>query len=404
MKRRILFVDDEPRVLQGLRRMLRSMRDEWEMAFAGGGQEALDILSMKPFDVVVTDMRMPGMDGAKLLSEVLRGYPQIVRIVLSGHSEREMILKAVQRTHQYLSKPCDADALKSTVARACALRDLLADDSVKGLVSQMQTLPSLPSLYAELMEELLSEEASIRNVGKIISKDVGMSAKILQIVNSAFFGRCRHVSSPMQAASLLGLETIRALVVSVHVFSQFSPGKLAHLFLDRLWKHSMAAAAHAAAIASEEDQEQDTIDDSFIGGLLHDTGKVVLAANFPKLYGDIPAVANERKISVWEVEREVFRATHCEVGAYLMGLWGLPDQIVEALAFHHCPHKCPGRNFSPLTAVHVGDVLEQEDRADVGETVSQVDVDYLRELGVADRLDVWRKVCREVRQEEMTDG
>ena len=225
MKKRILFVDDEPKILEGLQRTLRSMRQEWEMQFAGSGQEALECLSKEPFDVVVSDMRMPGMDGAQLLKEVMRLYPQIARIILSGHSDQEIVLKSVRIAHQYLAKPCEAETLKSVVTRTCALRELLADDAVRRMVSNMDSIPSLPSLYAEIMEEIQSPNASIQRVGKIISKDMGMTTKILQLVNSAFFGLRRHVSSPSQAVSLLGLDTIRALVLSVHIFTHFDSQK-----------------------------------------------------------------------------------------------------------------------------------------------------------------------------------
>jgi len=113
-KKRVLFVDDEPRILDGRRRMLRSMRHEWKMSFAETGQEALAILANQPFDVVVVDMRMPGMDGVQLLSEVRKRH-QIIRIVLSGTADREAILRAVGLAHQYLSKPCDAETLKSVL-------------------------------------------------------------------------------------------------------------------------------------------------------------------------------------------------------------------------------------------------------------------------------------------------
>ncbi len=171
-KKRILFVDDEPRILSGLRRMLRPMRHEWEMSFAGGGQEALDFLSREPFDVIVTDIRMPGMDGVELLKEVRKQHPKIVRIGLSGSADREAIIGAVGLTHQYLAKPCDAETLKSTLTRACARSDLLADDRLKRLISQMGSLPSLPSLYHEMLEEVQSPNATINTVGKIISQDI----------------------------------------------------------------------------------------------------------------------------------------------------------------------------------------------------------------------------------------
>jgi HD-like signal output (HDOD) protein/CheY-like chemotaxis protein len=404
MKKRILFVDDEPKILEGLQRTLRSMRQEWEMQFAGSGQEALECLSKEPFDVVVSDIRMPGMDGAQLLKEVMRLYPQIARIILSGHSDQEIVLKSVRIAHQYLSKPCEADTLKSVVTRTCALRELLADDALRCMVSNMDSIPSLPSLYVEIMEEIQSPNASIQRVGKIISKDMGMTTKILQLVNSAFFGLRRHVSSPSQAATLLGLDTIRALVLSVHIFTHFDSRKPSALSLERVWKHSFLTAGFAKAIAEEERQKQVLIDDSFMAGLLHDLGKLILSINFPEQYGEAQAAAKDRNIFLWEAEREIFSTSHSEVGAYLIGLWGLPDPIIEGLAFHHDPNKCQGQGFSPLLAVHVANVLEhQENTSEAEAIIPQIAPDYLAKFDMANRLTVWKEICRPIIQEGKTD-
>jgi DNA-binding NtrC family response regulator len=205
MQKRILFVDDEPNVLAGLRRSLYSMREEWLMEFAASGPDALAAMERQVFDVVVTDMRMPGMDGAQLLNEVRERFPQTVRMVLSGQCDREAILNSVGPTHQYLSKPCDAEQLRSKIGQAFALRDLLENPVVQKVVSQLKDIPSLPALYQQILEELRSRDPSPAKVGKLIAKDMGMTAKTLQLVNSAFFGLRCHVSNPVQAANLLGL-------------------------------------------------------------------------------------------------------------------------------------------------------------------------------------------------------
>jgi HD-like signal output (HDOD) protein len=390
--RRVLFVDDEPKILEGLQRMLRSMRHEWEMEFATGGLSALATLETRPFDVVVTDMRMPGMDGAQLLAQLRECHPRIVRIVLSGHSDQEVILSSVGPAHQYLAKPCDPELLKQTVSRACALRDLLTNETLTLLVSQMQSLPSLPSLYMELMRQLESPDPSIKKIGAIISKDPGMTAKILQMVNSAFFGLRRHISSPADATGLLGLDIVKALVLSIHIFSQFSQTRIPGFSLEDLWEHNMAVGALSTQIARAEKQSQQIVDDSFTAGLLHECGKLVLAARLPKEYAEMLSLASEEGLPVVEAERKVFGAAHPEVGAYLLGLWGLPDSIVEAVAFHESPGQCPGDAFGSLTAVHVADRLVGETNTAGAKTGAAAEVDsvYLARLGLDDRMDSWR--------------
>ena len=218
-KKRIIFVDDEPLVLQGLQRMLRSMRDEWEMEFMDGGAKALERMAQAHFDVVVSDMLMPGMNGAALLAEVMQRHPHTVRIILSGHADKDLILKCVGSTHQYLSKPCDADVLKATVRRASAVDSGLKDETLRKLVGSMDRLPSIPTLYTEIVEALRDPEVSVETIGEIVGKDPGMTAKILKLVNSAFFGLRRQVASPAEAANYLGLDTIRSLVLSINAFS-----------------------------------------------------------------------------------------------------------------------------------------------------------------------------------------
>ncbi len=398
-KKKILFVDDEPSVLSGLKRMLRGMRAEWDMSFVESGEKALDLLEKDRFDVIVSDMRMPGMDGAELLTLVMKRYPEVVRIVLSGHSDREMILRSVRPAQQYLSKPCDAETLKSTVTRACALRDLLVEDSLKRVVSQMDSLPSLPKLYQEIMAEIQSEDPSIQKVGEIIAKDVGMTAKILQLVNSAFFGMPRHIENPQQAVTLLGLETVKALVLSVQIFSQFDGTKIPKKFLEGLWHHSMATGSYVRQILKTEEVGKNLADDTYMAAVLHDVGKLILAASFSDRYRELIKKSRENRLPIRYLEMEEFGTTHAEVGAYLMGLWGLPDAIVEALAFHHRLPQCPVQRFAPLIAVHVASALEHqannEEQIDYSE---ELDTEHLNRLELADRLDPWKEACNEIFQ------
>lgn len=395
-KTRILFVDDEPRVLEGIQRMMRGMREEWDMVFAPSGPEALAIMQKEPCEVVVSDMRMPGMDGAKLLSEIKNLYPETVRIILSGHSDSAFVMKSIRAAHQYLHKPCDPAVLKSVVKKACTLRNLLADEKLKGMIGRMETLPSLPSLYSEIMDELQSPKASLQQVGRIISKDVGMTAKILQLVNSAFFGLKRRISDPTQAVSLLGLDTIKALVLTTEIFAQFPQGKAFPLPLDLLWRHSFHTGILAKAIAEKEGQNKGVAEDAFMAGLLHDLGKLILAVNWGDSYLGVHRLAEEKKILLWQAERDHWGFSHSEVGAYLVGLWGLPDSILEGLAFHHCPGRYPGEGFHVPLAVHVANALQHQQGNPVPERNPRLEEEYFARCGFLDRLGGWEECCREM--------
>jgi len=403
MKKRILFVDDEPNLLHGLRRMLRGMRHKWDVAFARGGREALDILAKGPYDVIVSDMRMPMMDGDQLLTEIKNEYPHMVRIILSGHSDMEKSLKSVKVAHQYLSKPCNAEELKATINHACELRKILNNERLLDIVSGIENIPSLPALYLKIVEELNSPYTSMKVVGEIISKDMGMTAKILQVINSAFFGLPQHISDPRHAAVFLGLDAIKGLVLVTGVFSIFDQSSTGGLSIDRLWSHSITVGSFARKIAQGERCEQQVVDDSLVAGMLHDVGRLLIAANLPEQYRETLAKAHESDCSLWAAERKILGTTHSEIGAYLLGLWGLPDSIIEALAFHHYPEKGHKKTFSPLTAVHVADALEQEiseDNEDEGGLKTVINETYLSELGLTERLPQWRTMCDGVTRKE----
>ena len=403
LKQRILFVDDDLQITDGLQRTLRSMRHEWHMEFVNSGQQALDALANAPFDVIVTDMRMPGMSGAQVLTEALKQYPLMIRIMLSGHSDQEVILQAVGPTHQFLSKPCDIHHLKATVANACALRDLLTSPPLQRMVAEMETLPCLPALYAEMMEAAQSPEATIQTIGSVIARDMGMTAKILQLVNTASFGLTRSVTDAMEAVTLLGLETVRALVLSFHVFAQFDVAALPALSAEILWKHSLRVGKLAKQIAQAEGRDHRLCEDAYTAGLLHDCGRLALATHIPGYYANALALAQQDNIPLIEAEMATLNATHAQVGAYLMGLWGLPPAIVEAIAFHHRPVDCRTMEFSPLTAVYVANCLEHAACSDgAGDAATLLEDDYLNALGLRDRVPVWQELYHSIRNEEET--
>lgn len=389
---KILFVDDEPNILEGLQRMLRPLRHEWEMSFANSGAEALAMFEEKHIDVIVSDMKMPGMDGSQLLYSVMENYPHVIRIILSGYSEKEMIIKSVGTAHQYLSKPCDADTLKATVTRVSTLRDLLTDETLRRLVSQLPNIPSLPLLYNELVDELNQAEPSTRVVGDIVKKDIGMTVKILQIVNSAFFGLRRRISDSREAVEFLGLDTISSLTLGLGIISQLET-QVSNTVLAEIWSHSMAVGVMANKIAVAENRE--TGSDAFTAGLLHDLGKVVLAVNLPQQFKAVEELIREDKMSRSEAEKEVFEATHSEVGAFLLGLWGLPAQVVQAVAYHEAPLDAGGaQEFTALTAVHAANAIQHFcESSDAAIERPMFDMEYLASIGLTAKIPVWLDKC-----------
>ncbi|MCG8466659.1 MAG: response regulator [Gemmatimonadetes bacterium] len=396
---RVLFVDDEPNVLSGLRRMLRAKRDDWDMTFIESGEEALSLMAGSEIDVVVSDMRMPGMNGAELLSRVKEEHPGAIRIVLSGEASRTEVMRVVSPAHQYLAKPCDAEELRATIDQALALRRVLSAERLMAIVSQVDSLPSLPQLYYALCKELNADEPSIDRVAEIIEQDVAMAAKVLKLVSSAFFGVRRELTSIRHAVSFLGLDTIATLVLAEEAFAQFDAATISAMSLDAIWAHSGRTARLAAAVARSEKLDRTLVDHCFTAGMLHEVGKLILAKAYPDEYADVLARAAADSSPTSVVEREVLGASHGEVGAYLLGLWGLPDPIVEAVAYHTLPSEHPRPMLDALTIVHVADVLSQGWR-DPAAMTSRLDEVHLGRLDLLRRLDAWVAFAEETMGKE----
>ena len=354
--RRILFVDDESRVLEGLERMLFPYADAWEMVFVDSGAAALAELADEPFDVIVTDMRMPGMDGAALLREVHARHPDVVRMVLSGHTELEAALRAMPVAHQFLGKPCRPAVLKEALERACHLQTLIDDECVRTLVGEIVELPARPRVFSALTRALADERAGMDDVARIIEEDIAISARILQVVNSAFFAPPRPIHSIKAAVVRLGTKMIRDLVLSLELFQSARGPALSGLTLDGLHRHAMLVAGVARRLP-EDGREAD---DAFLAGLLHDVGKLVLAGQHPDYLARVLGEARETRRPLFEVERAARGVTHAEIGAYLFGLWGMPYPIIEAVANHHSPARCRAERLDVCAAVLLANAAARE--------------------------------------------
>lgn len=395
--RRVLFVDDESKVLEGLERMLRPQRKEWEMVFANSGAEALKLLEASRFDVIVTDMRMPEMDGAQLLEQVQQRFPGVVRLVLSGYFEMEMAMRAVPVAHQYLAKPCDPDKLRVAIEHACGFTAILTDEAARQVVGAVGTLPSLPRTCADLLKALNDPEVPIEQIGKIIEHDVGMTAKVLQLVNSAFFGLLQEISTVRAAVSYLGLDVLKQLVLSAELFRTFQPRQqIAGFSIDAFQEHSRRAAAIAARLPAPKK----TVSAAVVAALLHDTGKLVMAVRLPKEFAAALQTAQRQQCPLYQVEHELIGTGHAEIGAYLLALWGLPLPIVDAVCRHHHPAMAgdapPGLDVLAIT--HIANAFAWELQAGKQDdaTAAQLDMEYLAALGVAEELDGWRELTAEV--------
>lgn len=382
--KRILFIDDEPLILEGIRALLRKSRDRWHMVFADGPEAALGEIDRATFDVIVSDMRMPGMDGAGMLTLVKERQPAAARIVLSGYSERESVLRAVPVAHQFLPKPCNPATLEMTIDRACGGPGLVSDERLRAAIGATYQLPSVSRTFRELLVLLDQPTTSIAEVAALLESDPAMSAKTLQLVNSAFFSLPRRVASVRQAVVYLGLEAVRSVALAASAFAVLENVP------ESLVQHVCRRGMLAGSIARFVDPKGG--DDAFTAAMLQDIGQLVLASCLPAESARIRARSVRENLAIEEVEMDALGLTHAQVGAHLLALWGLPSSIVEGVAFSHTPEVHAGRSFDIPAVTHVaGCIAGEVAGAPPGQLLDEA---WVASFGAESLIANWRERAR----------
>lgn len=321
------------------------------MRFACGGAQALELLEAAPAEVVVTDMRMPEMDGLELLRRVQQRWPLATRIVLSGYAHLATVAQASAVAHQYLLKPCDPEVLTLTIDRALELQGLLASAKLREAVGSLGSLPAGPKMYEQLTAALADPDVEVRSLARIVEGDVAMSSRILHFVNSAYYGLVRKVSSIEEGIVLLGFATLRSLALTLEVLAAF-PGRRDPGAFEAEASHALLTAHVARHIVGDPARAEAV----FAAGLLHDCGRLILMDRLPEQLAEAEERAAREGRPLHVAERAVLGADHAEVGAYVLGLWGLPRPVVEAVAFHHAELE-PAGTLDAVSAVAIGNRL-----------------------------------------------
>lgn len=395
-KLRILFVGRERE--EGIEKASSVIADDWDLTFSEDPGKAMESMNSDPFDVIVSEVGMVlGAENVSLLEAVQADFPQAVRIVVTDEPTPDSFVDLVGVAHQRLQKPFDASALEFVVRRASLMQGLVQDPALRYVLADIRSLPVMPSLYLRIVDELSGDDPSIRTVGEIVAQDIAMTAKVLQIANSVVMGTRVEIVDPIQATVQMGADMVKSLVLVAKVFDQFDPGVLGGFALAPLLDHSMRVGMFAQRICKIEKLDREIADAAFTAGLLHDIGKLILAANLPDTYAIASDLARDNEQPIWAAEKDVFGATHAEIGAYLCGLWGLPDHIFNAMLDHHDPRQAASTGLTALTAVHVANafdhgfipgetVIEDNDR-------SLIDMGYIEEIGATQLLEGWRRAC-----------
>ncbi|MHB1307736.1 MAG: HDOD domain-containing protein [Limisphaerales bacterium] len=386
--KRILFVEDEPSIRMALQWMVRPMQAEWETRFAEDAAAGLLVLEQWPAEVVVSDFSMPGLDGADFLQEVMRRYPRTVRLILSGYAPEGAMVRCVGVIHQFLLKPCSPAILKQTIARIDRLASSVRNESLMRMLNRLTHLPTPPRLYVELSELLQSPETGLEDIAAAVERNPDLTSRVLKLVNSGFFGLGQPVSNLLQALGYVGMEVLKGLVLALQTFHPYTLHHPPGINVEEVWQHSVRVAGLAREIARLESGPADA---AFVAGLLHDIGKLVFALNCPEEYLAATRLTGELSLPLVEAEEKVFGCHHADLAGYLLGLWGLPPEVVEAIALHHDLEIVEERTeFTALTAVHVANACANaQPEAIASGQVPGLNLGYLRQLGVLDRLEDW---------------
>jgi HD-like signal output (HDOD) protein len=349
----ILFVDDEVELLDGLKARLYKQRNNWRMQFVASGDEALGILEKEPVDLIVSDVRMPGMDGGQLLGLVKERWPTTMRIIVSGYSDPVQAARLTSLAHQYVAKPCEDRQVENTIQRCFGLQELLAQESLRKVVGRIGQLPAMPKTYAKLQSALAQPSVTAAQIADIVMADPAIATKVLQITNSAFFRLRKPIVRIKDAVTYLGFATVRNLVLCAEIFSEWKAPAGLPVDPDQLQKHAQYAAAACKSLASERVSP----DDAWLAGLLHDIGYWVLIQECPEELAQALEASRARGLPLADCERAATGATHAEIGAYLLGLWGVPYPIVEAVALHHAPAAVTPHGYDLLGALTISHAL-----------------------------------------------
>jgi len=385
MSKRILFVDDEPSI-RGIYEMLEPFFGEgYSVTTASGGEEALALSAQAPFDVVVSDLTMPRMTGIQLLGEISKSYPGSARIVVSGFADELTSAKCMMVAHRYFTKPFNPTALTEVITSLCDARTFAANDRIREYVGRIDAIPTLSKTYLELTKALRSNSLPLRDVSNIIEQDLALTAKVLQTVNSVRFAPARRVRSVFEAVQLIGFEVVRALVLSIQVFDFCQKTSRTELF-HTVWGHSLRTALRAKRLAEFQDLSLELCDETFLLGLLHDIGKVVLGASCPDDYQQLWDRHRESSAGLIDAESRVFGADHAHVGAFLLRLWGLPEEVAQAVQMHHSIGAAEINEFTPLLALHLAQELSP------GRHSPSLDANLIAGLGFEDRVSQWRSL------------
>lgn len=383
----LLAVTDRETVVD----ITQALGHRWDVTSVLDEAEALALLEQRSFDAMLVDFNLGSPDASQLLNQALKSRPEIVRFLLAYEADLALVAAYVLGPHEILSKPVELGSLKSRIEHGVSPDDSNAADG--NTDADVAAAPVVPSIYSEVLNALDSPSVTTSQVGQTIAKDAALTSDVLRFSNSTYSGLPRIVTDLSEAVETMGLSAVRALVMTRRFLAEQSHLRLGYLSLEKIWAHGTSVAQLSRDLILFETKDRELASDAFAAGLIHDLGKVVLASNFDDLYGRVYSLARKQPVALSDVEKEMFGASHGEIGACLAGMWNMPSAVVQAVALHHEPPLGEVNHLTPLAAVHVANVLQHQIQpSDEFRVAPVVSTPFLNQLGLLQRLPVWRAV------------
>ena len=375
---------------QTLAEITGALGAEWEATSVATEEEARAQFESRSFDALLVDFNLGSPDASELLNHVLQKSPGTLRFLFAYEADLALVAAKVSGSPQILPKPVELGSLKNRIESG--INDSKPEQSKTEPASAPSDTPKVPSIYSEVLQALGNPNVTNKQVGKIIARDADLKSQVLSLTHSAYMGLPKNITNPAEAVESLGFEAVKALVMALQFLAEHSRLKPSYLSVEQIWQHSTSVGRIARDLVLFETKDRALASQALAAGLLHDLGKVVLATNFDDLYGRVHSLARKQPVALWDIEKEMFGATHGEIGACLVGMWNMPAAIVEAAALHHEPAVGENHELTPLAAVHIANILEHELRpeAEARMVAPVINTPYVNDLGLLQRLPVWR--------------
>lgn len=386
---KIFFVEDDPVVMSNMRRSLSIMRRCWDMKFFLSAEDAVLSMADNPLDVLVTDMNMPGMNGDELLALTQYQHPRVVRVLMADRNDVDATTRSAGVAHCIIAKPCDPAELGMAVQRVIEVEQRLSDPDLQSMIGEIGTLPSPSRAVTELQDLMSRDDVTVAQIAEVVGSDINMTTKLLQVVNSAFFGLNRHIGDVREAIAFLGMTSVQNLCVALELMRTFeNVPVMVQSLVDELHDRALSVAHIARDMVSDRSKAGE----AYVAGLLHDIGLLVIAAERPEQLLELRVQTMRTSLPLVEVEREILGAHHADIGAFLLELWGLPYEIVEAVARHHDANEIPASSVDITHAVYIADAIAQspdfESPCD-WENQARLDPAYLEAIGARERVNAF---------------